>query len=514
MAIPLPQSSTALARSVRTRIPMVCWPLAATLAVQCHVLFYGFLFDDFVHLYTVSNRPFWEAVSVPMGGHLIHSLMAIMWLLKSLFGLNPLAYLAFGLLVHLVNVWLLFGIISRLTGRPAMAAFGASLWGMSPLVAGTIGWISAHGHGYATAAVLWVLYDIVRCSQRPAGLGNALLVRHAVLLLVATTSFGTGLVATVVFPFLVWLWNPLPLQRFKLVAVYSAVALLAVTVYLITMQLQGDARDNLGDKVDIVSQGIANLPSIMRAFLDLFSVGSAVLLLGPLLVGGVSVVPAASVSVVAKLTTVVVVVPLLLWGCWVSTATERRRLIALLLLACAAYGVIALARSGGLLPFNAEASRYHYMAPALLAVVCSLLLCKLLDRFPAAVPGYGRTPYFVWLALVIVPFTLGPVSVVKEVQITRQNNQLQRSTLALEKALQNHSGTDDIYIRNRPFAVFAWGYTPQHFPGLAALFIISYPDNSFEGKRVIFLDDSEELVQSAQAQHGTRIAELLQYRPK
>ncbi len=496
------------------RIPFVCWPLIATLVAQSHVLFNAFVFDDFLHLYAVSNLSLLEAVSVPWGGHLLHSFTTVVWIVKSLFGPDPFAFLLLGLLVHVASVWLLFEIVLCLTGRAAVAAFGATIWGINPFIAGTLGWVSAHGQAYATVAVLWVLLDIVRCSQRSTLMGNTLLVRHAVLLLVAATSFGVGLTSTVILPLLVGLWNPLPAERFRLLVVYGGVAMMAVALYLVTMKLQGDAQDNLGDKVDIVRRTAVNIVPISRAFFELLAIGFSGLLWGPLIAGNLSVVPRESMPFVASLAAVFVTLPLLIWGCWVSEPCERRRIFALLLLPFAGYGLIAIARSSGYFVLLTDEPRYQYLAAAIMAIVYCLVLVKLLDHLPARVVSFGRIPYFLWLAVVIVPCAMGPVPAITESDTQWQKNQLMQSSRALEKALENPSGSGDIYIRNRPFIVFPWGYTPEYFPGLAGLFVILYPDNSVDGRRVFFLEDSKELVQMAHAQSGSRISDLLIYKPK
>lgn len=502
-----------LAAGLGSRIPIACWPLLATLIVQGHVLNYGFLFDDFVHLYNVSNVPLLQAISIPMGGHLLHSFTTTVWVLKSLFGLNPFAFLLFGLIVHLASVWLLFQIVSRLTGKQALAAFGATLWGINPFIAGTLGWISVHGQVYATAAMLCVLLDIVRYSQAPGILNNSLLLRHALLLLIATTSFGAGLTTTLVLPLLVLLWNPVPAARRRLLTVYGIVAAAAVALYVVTMTLQGDAQDNLGDKLGILKQSLSIVPAISRAFVELLAVGSSALLWGPLLVGKVALVPRELLVVAALVTFVFVTVPLLAWGCWASQPDERRRMVALLLIPAAAYGLMAIARSGSVFVLQPDAARYHYLAPAILALVLCLVLAKLPGRLPTRARSRGAVVYFIWLALVILPFALGPVPVIKERTVIRQKEQFLQSSQALAAALARHAGEGDIYIPNRPYSVFIWGYTPDHFPGLAALFVVLYPSNTVDGKRVYFLEESAEIVQQTRAQAGARISELLVHAP-
>jgi hypothetical protein len=502
-----------LAAACGDRVPLVCWPLLATLIVQGHVLRYGFLFDDFVHLYNVSNLPLLQAISIPMGGHLLHSFTTVVWIIKSVFGPNPVAFLLLGLIIHLASVWLLFQIVSRLTGSQALAAFGATLWGINPFIAGTLGWISVHGQVYATAAMLWVLLDIVRCSQAPGSLNNSLLLRHALLLLLATTSFGAGLTTTLVLPLLVLLWNPVPAERLRLVAVYGVVASAAVALYVGTMVLQGNAQDNLGEKLGILQQSLSIVPAIGRAFVELLAVGSSALLWGPLLVGKIAPVPRELLVVAALVTFVFVTLPLLVWGCWVSQSHERRRILALLLIPAAAYGLMAIARSGGILVLQPDAARYHYLTMAILTVVLSLVSARLPDRFRTRPGSHGAMVYFIWLALVILPFALGPVPAARERHSNWQNSQYMQFKQALETALTNHSGQGDIYITNRPFAVFLWGPSPKDFPGLAGVFVMTYPSNTVDGKRVYFLEESAEIVQMAKAQAGARISELLVHAP-
>jgi len=128
---------------------------------------------------------------------------------------------------------------------------------MSPYAAGTLGWVSVHGQAYATAAILWVLLDVVRYSKKPDVLSNRLLVRHAFLLLVAATSFGTGLASTVVFVLVVVLWDPVPTQRNRLIAVYGSLAVAAIALYVSTMAFQGGDTDNLSKILRLGTNGIS-----------------------------------------------------------------------------------------------------------------------------------------------------------------------------------------------------------------------------------------------------------------
>ena len=128
--------------------------------------------------------------------------------------------------------------------------------------------------------------------------------------------------------------------------------------------------------------------------------------------------------------------------------------------------------------------------------------------------SYGRLPYVIWLALVIVPFFLAPVGAAKAQFIMMQDVQYKESVQKIEMALATGAGKDDIYIENKPFKVFIWGYTPDHFPGLAALFVLRYPENIVAGRRVFFIEESAEIRQIAQAQKDSRISGLLVSAPQ
>src|SRR5690606_17112378 len=96
--------------------------------------------------------------------------------------------------------------------------------------------------------------------------------------------------------------------------------------------------------------------------------------------------------------------------------------LALLLLASAAYGMIAIARYGTAFPTLVEEVRYQYLSPAILAVLFCLVLCVLMNRISVNIIRYGRISYLVWLALLIVPYAMGPLSAVGDRGSSIQTN--------------------------------------------------------------------------------------------
>jgi hypothetical protein len=418
-----------------------------------------------------------------------------------------------GLALHLTSVRLLFEIISRLTAKESLAAFGASLWGLSPYAVGTLGWISVHGQAYATAAILWVLLDVVRYSQTPSLFNNRLLVRHVILLLLAATSFGTGLASALAFALVAALLNPNPNIRPRIIGLYGFVAVAIIALYVSTMSNQSDpVASNQGD-LALLMRKFHYAEAIMESFTRLLSTGSSVLLGGPLIVGKISIVPRDSLPFVATSIATFITAPLVILGCFLSRPKERRVIFALLILSFAAYGMIAMARTGPFLKIPMISSRYHYLPMAMMAVMLCLILSPLIDRLPGRALEHGRASFFIWLALVIIPYSLGPMPTGKESNILMQNKQYKESMETLTAALEDNAAREDIYIANKPFVVYL-RRTSKHFPGLAALFVMTYPSNTVDGKRVFFLEESRELVEMAQAQKGSRISELLIYAPK
>lgn len=495
-------------------------PVIAAFFVQFEVLFSGLLYDDFVHFYEISNISYMDYLRQPHQ-HLLHSFKTVLWSVEFLFGVNPFVFMFIALILHLASVRLLFEIVFRLTGKIHLAAFGAALWGMDPYAIGTLAWISVHGHAYATAAILWVLMDVVRYSQNASVLRTGLLVRHAFLLLVAATSFGAGLASTVIFPLVIVIFNPVPSHRNRLIAIYGSVALAVVFLYVLSLidlgastgsastSVSDDLRDAIIMRSTSMSGGFSDIPKTLWAFVQLFSIGFSTLFFGPLVVGKVSLITPDSVLLVAPLIALFIALPLLVFGFFVSGANERRRLLAMLLLVCTSYGLIAYARTGAWFAIHPDAYRYHYLAPAFMAISFCLILSKLFDRFPQGLIKQGRVWFAIWLLLFIIPFYLAPVHVVKQALLVNQKKQLTESMEIIDAALKESSNQTEVYIANRPFKVFPWGYTPQHFPGLAALFVMTYPGNTVDGKRVYFLEESEDIVQMVQAKKGTRIADLI-----
>ena len=217
--------------------PLVLVSLALAFWVYHPITRFYFFADDFVHLASIENDGMATFVLSPFGGHnfLVRNLVFLAsW---KLFGLHASFYHWTALLTHLLNVFLLFGILRTLTRSVPIACFGSALWGTTPLAAGTIGWYAMYGQALLTAIFLVILDRLVRL----AAAGEALPARTActwyLLLLAGTTCFGTGLGVAVAFPVVLFLLLPSAWDRPLLRGAYLLLPLATLAVYLTLRQI-------------------------------------------------------------------------------------------------------------------------------------------------------------------------------------------------------------------------------------------------------------------------------------
>lgn len=167
-----------------------------------------FFADDFLNLYWIADRPLFQYLITPHGGHLLLTRNSVFYLTHWLFGLQPEYYYASAFFTHLVNVCLLFAVLRRVSGNSFLASFGAALWGTSPLHEGTLGWYSVYGHVLATTALLVILFQ----AQGLALAGRYPSQRRQILWLMlafaSATCFGTGLATALVLPWALLLLFP------------------------------------------------------------------------------------------------------------------------------------------------------------------------------------------------------------------------------------------------------------------------------------------------------------------
>ena len=124
----------------------------------------------------------------------------------SMFRLNPAGHHLSSVLLHAVNVVLLFLLLMLATGRVGPSLFAAALWAVHPINVESVAWVGERKNVLSTMFFLLTLLSYRRYAQKPDWkryLGVALL-------------FAAGLAAkpmVITLPFVLLLWDYWPLDR-------------------------------------------------------------------------------------------------------------------------------------------------------------------------------------------------------------------------------------------------------------------------------------------------------------
>ncbi len=456
-------------------------PVALAAAASYPIIYNYFFGDDLVSLYDVANKPLLELLIVPYGGHLCIVRNAVLRLLFRFFGPDPAPYYWVALLTHLLNVALLCLLVRALTGSERLACFGAVLWGTAPVAESTIGWCSVHGQVLSTTAQLLVLIGIVRAGRR-AAVSRWALATWALLVFVASTSFGIGLAFAVVLPIVAWLLMPAGATRRRAIQLCTATAAGMVAIYaaarhIAAVHYESPANPFAIGPVDTLRHwaGVADLTFGMLAY------GTEQLVLGAF----AHLAPGLLWPVVVALP----VLGLIALGFRTGTASARRAMAAFALLAAATYAVIAAGRLTFYPEFKrllVSTGRYHYAGPFAMTVVLCLALAE--SELGRSAGAWVRN-----MALMLgVTVTTAALILVRPPYLhflweLRYTNLTLNGMQGLIRAASPGS---DVYIENEPFhgvGPFALG-NPRMYPGLAALFVVYYPSNVVDGHRVFFVE--------------------------
>ena len=497
--------------------PSARWLLLATLfatvVVQSASLDAFFFEDDYLHLFGLANGPTSRALFTTDGGHVMLAYKALLLVLYRAFGFESGPYFAFVVVLHLVNVFLLFDVLRRLTSSPMVGAVGASLWGVLPLNGGALGWITAFGQVMATTAILWLLRDVARLAEQKRKPDALAFVRWGALMLVAATSYGLGMVVGATVALFVWLLLPAESARLRTALLLSPLVILLPMLHRILL--------SLGKGSVIV---VSDLSDTITVFLGMMSYGTMSVLLGPVLtadrrsraidvLGSASGVEGLGLAYALAGITFVVLGGLF----YRATPTQRRQMLAFLLLACAAYGTLALGRAWivGRLDARFELvtePRYAYFPTLALSGLLALGLGTLPARRLSARPWIGFSIFCAWLAIVVVPARITAANLVNERSVTARMQAEEALSVVRAEASASPSAAE-AYITNDPFAgaSLSRAFGAQAlFPGLAALWVVANPTDSVGGRRLRFVEHDHALVEKIRAERpGTRIVQLL-----
>lgn len=459
---------------------LVGLPIALTLLVFWSIVRNYFFGDDLVALYDVATRPLVDLVLRPYGGHLQATRNLLYLALFEVAGPTPAVYFSLALLTHLVNVALTFAVVRQLTGSARLAAFGAALWGATPVAEGALGWFAVYGQVLVVGALGILLH---RCGEvaRSGRLGWGELAVWGVVLAAASTSFGLGLTLTLVMPIVAWLLlPPSPARRRAVIAL----GLIAVVVLAGWYGMSRVAAARYPKQVSLMPPlgSLTTWTSGLEfaALLGVFGVKS--LLLGPF---------ALRVSqngwLAWSLGAGALAIGLVAFRA--APSSRRRQMLACALVAVASYGSIAAGRLvfyrrlGDLM---VESERYQYAALLPVTFLCALVLAQLATRWRIS-DRLANAALAVWF----VVFAGGQLATGRA--IDHHDRERAHADFALyfmtEMAGRQPAGAD-VYFRNAIFhgVGAAVVRNPLLFPGWAGLFALHHTDGLLDGRRVRFVE--------------------------
>ncbi len=188
--------------------------IAATIALYAPVRAHPFLnFDD--DMYVANNAHVqaglqWATVKWAFTSFYASNWHPLTWISHAadcqLFGLNPGRAHEINLLLHVVNVLLLFFVLQRATGRMGRSAMVAALFALHAVNIESVAWIAERKNLLSMMFFLLALGAYRWYARRP-GLGRYLMV---------AALYAMGLMAkpqVITLPFVLLLWDYWPLQR-------------------------------------------------------------------------------------------------------------------------------------------------------------------------------------------------------------------------------------------------------------------------------------------------------------
>ncbi len=157
-------------------------------------------------------------------------------------GSNAAGFHATNLALHLLNVGLVFLVLSRMTGAPGRTAMVVSFWGVHPLHVESVAWVAERKDVLSTFGLLLTMWAYVDYAQRPSRLRYLLVV----------LAFAFGLLAKpmlVTLPLLLLLLDFWPLNRaatwMRLIVEKLPLLAMALALGIVTVIAQRDATSSL-----------------------------------------------------------------------------------------------------------------------------------------------------------------------------------------------------------------------------------------------------------------------------
>jgi len=454
--------------------------------------------DDFLHLFRLTDFGPGEFIIAPYAGHMLLVRNSVFFLTFRLFGMHAAAYLACAVVTHVANVLLLFALVRRLTDSARIACFGALLFAVCPANDGALAWYSAYGHALAATFVLVALLLLTPRRDESAPLSTRAAIGVAGCMLAASQSFGTGVAAAVLTPLVAAFLRPSTFRNRGAAAALLAVPVLVgvamAALYLPQTHLNSDPMTTVG----LLARSAVDWRHVVSMVGHILSLGIVSLALGaayPLdrYPDAISAGATAAFGIGV------------LWAMRSGSPWTRRSLLAFVALAVGCYAMVAVGRAAFLAGIQPDAlvhayvaaTRYHYLAQTMLAVVLSLVLAEVARRLSfgsrsrAALLGAGVAWQFA-VTLLLRP-SAPRYDAVREL-VAHQRD-------AIVHAVMEQPPGATVCLPNQPVPVSIG------FPGSVGVFMLFNERDELEGRRVYFVSSDAALL--ATRLQGGRLRSLL-----
>ncbi|MBX3025573.1 hypothetical protein KF840_11770 [bacterium] len=472
--------------------------LAFTAVAYWPILRSYFFIDDYFYLYLLRTESLPAFLFKPWFGHLFALRNAAFAGLFRVFDTDPTGYFVAVLLTHLVNVALLFRVLSLQTASRGLAFFGASLWGISPLHGETLAWLSVYGHCLVATLLLLVVAQVASIGAGDRPLPRAAPWLWSAALLGAALSYGVGVPLAMMGPLVIALMLPAGrlsgAARRPLVGVAIAVPLLWILANLLKA---GPDPGGIGD---------------WRAIVDVIGMRALLLqvteLVSGLVVAGLTQMwlpPAAALAGRGAMMALLAGAVALGLALMLARAPRdlRRVAAAWSLVTIAAYGIIAVGRSPMAAVFPPDQDlifpRYHYVASlGITALFC--LAGAAIGRRWAVPDALRRLAPFAWAAACAAMLWYLPRPI--DLHVAERARVLARVG-AMRAAIARQPAGGEVFLTDRRVRP---GFAPSDWD--SGTFIAYFDANTVEGRRVRFVADPER-VRAARDGDTGRLAALL-----
>jgi hypothetical protein len=490
--------------------------IVASLVVHGMAVGSDFIDEEIVSFYQLAVAPA-DFLMSPHGGHFTGSYGLVVLALRALFGSSPGPFFALVLSTHLLNVFLLYGVVRSLTRSVGVAGLAAGLWGSAPAFQGTLQWFSAYDHMLGVTAMLWALFETARAAEARRSLTGWELARTNFLLFAGAAAALNGTLVAVLFPAVAFFLLPRDSgpRRTALWFLPAALASLVVVGWVASGAILASF-----DQTPSGDPGLSMGDVAMRfGRLALYGVG--VVFAGPLVTASagrttMGLLGIESVDMMTGLCAVffLPVLGLVTFGFVHGDRTDRRALLALLGLAVALYASVAIGRSRFDAVDTMVQDRFHYDAtpPMVAAIAIALANSGLQLRWPTRRGGAIALGILAsgWLAADWLTARTTWLHGGGRQEWTRDWMDIADGAILL--LLSRTPGQEPLHLRNDPFRpaelLYAMGLPRFRFPGIGAWWITAHGLEGVNGRRIRFVEEDAALLEEIRARSPAAVSSM------